>query len=79
MISSFEEVSDLDTQTIISELEAERDRLDQAINALQGHRRYGRRPGRKPRRHLTAAARKRISEGMKKRWGAAKKAGNNHL
>jgi hypothetical protein len=68
----------MDTATIIAELEAERDRLNQAIVALQsGHRRpgrpaaFGRADGRK--RHLSAAARKRIGEAMKKRWAERKK------
>jgi hypothetical protein len=68
----------MDTATIIEELEAERDRLNQAIAALQSSRpRPGRpaasgtRDGRK--RHLSAAARKRIGEAMKKRWAERKK------
>jgi hypothetical protein len=67
----------MDTGAIIAELEAERDRLNQAIAALQGSTSRGIRGsarstnGRK--RHLNAAARKRISEGMKKRWAARKK------
>ena len=65
----------MDTGAIIAELEAERDRLNQAIAALQGSTSRGIRAsarstnGRK--RHLSAAARKRISEGMKKRLGSA--------
>lgn len=63
----------MDTQAIIAALEAERDRLNQAITALQ------RRPGgasSKPdrrRRRLSAAARKRIGLAMKKRWAERKK------
>lgn len=66
----------LDTQAIIAELEAQRDRLDGAIVALRGGH-SGRRlvvratNGRK--RHLTAAQRKRIGEAMKKRWAERKK------
>lgn len=71
----------MDTQQIISELEAERDRLDQAIAALRGSL-GGRRGlagvsvgrGRRGRRHLSAAAKKRISEMMKKRWAERKRA-----
>jgi len=66
----------MDTQQIISELEAERDRLDQAISALRGSVR-GRRgaPGnRRGRRKLSAAAKRRISEMMKKRWAERKRA-----
>jgi hypothetical protein len=69
----------VDTAAIIAELEAERDRLNIAINALQGStRRRGKdriaashNNGRK--RHLSAAAKRRISEAMKKRWAARKK------
>jgi exonuclease VII small subunit len=67
----------MDTQQIITELEAERDRLEQAISALKGSM-QGRRPaggrGRRGRRHLSAAAKRRISEMMKKRWAERKKA-----
>jgi hypothetical protein len=75
----------LDTEQIIAELEAERDRLDQAIAALS------RRPvargwgsskpqnGRKGRRHLSAAARRKIAMAAKKRWAKAKAAGRNSL
>lgn len=77
----------MDTQSIISELEAERERVENAITALQGsHNRLGRPKGstdatngRKGRRHLSAAARKRISEGMKARWAKAKRTGKNSL
>lgn len=66
----------MDRQSIIAELEAERDRLTSAIEALQDSRGKRGRPagttnGRK--RHLSAAARKRIGEAMKKRWAERKK------
>jgi hypothetical protein len=70
----------MDTQQIISELEAERDRLEQAISALRGSLSGGRGPGatagpgRRGRRRLSAAAKRRISEMMKKRWAERKKA-----
>jgi hypothetical protein len=77
----------MDTQSILSELRAERDRLEQAIAALEGGngRRRGRKPGpvpaaedgrrgRRGRRRLSAAAKKRISEMMKLRWAERKKA-----
>jgi hypothetical protein len=68
----------MDTQQIITELEAERDRLEQAISALrgslQGRRLAGGRGGRRGRRHLSAAAKRRISEMMKKRWAERKRA-----
>jgi hypothetical protein len=68
----------MDTQQIISELEAERDRLEQAISALRGaggRRGFGARGrGRRGRRHLSPAAKRRISEMMKKRWAERKRA-----
>jgi hypothetical protein len=62
----------LDTQQIIMHLEAERDRLDTAITALQriGRRRVKARNGR--RRMMTAETRKRMSLAQKKRWSARK-------
>jgi hypothetical protein len=73
----------MDTQQIINELEAERDRLEQAISALRGSM-SGRRTGgaataavgrgRRGRRRLSAAAKRRISEMMKKRWAERKRA-----
>jgi hypothetical protein len=68
----------MDTQQIILELEAERERLDQAISALRGSLRarggYGPGRGRRGRRRLSAAAKRRISEMMKKRWAERKRA-----
>ena len=64
----------MDTQQIISELEAERDRLEQAISALRGSIRRGPGTGRRGRRRLSAAAKRRISEMMKKRWAERKRA-----
>jgi exonuclease VII small subunit len=69
----------MDTQQIISELESERDRLDQAISALRGSMNGSRGiaavgSGRRGRRHLSAAAKRRISEMMKKRWAERKRA-----
>jgi exonuclease VII small subunit len=69
----------MDTQQIISELESERDRLEQAISALRGSMDSRRGlaavgSGRRGRRHLSAAAKKRISEMMKKRWAERKRA-----
>jgi hypothetical protein len=67
----------LDTQSIIAELEAERDRLNSAIAVLQGRQSMrGRTASGKPdgrKRHLSAAARRRIGEAMKKRWAERKK------
>lgn len=57
---------------IVRDLEAERDRLTQAIAALRsGTKRRGRPPGR--RRQLSEEARRRISLGMKRRWAERKK------
>jgi len=69
----------MDIQNIVSALRDEKDRLEQAIAALEGGngRRRGRlgngRRGRR-RRKLSAAAKKRISEMMKKRWAERKRA-----
>jgi hypothetical protein len=68
----------MDTATIIAELEGERDRLDSAIAALQGSQsRFrtlsGKPDGRSRRRRLSAAARWKIGEAMKKRWAERKK------
>ncbi len=84
-----------DIATILDQLKQERDRIDAAIGALEGTRggrsangrRRGRpgRPlaaapvGKKRRRKLSAAAKKRISEAAKARWAKAKKAGRNSL
>ena len=66
---------------ILSQLKDERDRLDRAISALEGGTgaKRGRPPGKagagapKKRRHMSAEARKKISEKMKKRWAERKK------
>ncbi len=71
----------MDTAAIIAELEANRDRLDKAIAALKGGIRSRGKGyeaatpvnGRKLRRRLSAEARKRISDAMKKKWAARKK------
>jgi len=66
----------LDTPAIIDELTAQRDRLDRAIAALQGKGNSrltvsGKRDRRK--RKLSAAARLKIGQAMKKRWAERKK------
>ncbi|MGO9516193.1 MAG: hypothetical protein ACLPND_04030 [Candidatus Korobacteraceae bacterium] len=71
----------MDIQNILGDLRAERERIERAIAALEGlgsGRRRGRPVGSKnvaknPRRHMSAAARKRISEMMKQRWAERKK------
>lgn len=79
----------MDTKQLLSELRAERDRITQAISAIEsldgaGNRADGRskaaRAGRAaatqpaPRRRMSAASRKRISEAAKKRWAERRKA-----
>ena len=84
----------MNTTEIVQQLRAERDRLDAAIQALEGvggggsGKRRGRPPGsgtksasatKTKRRGMSAAARKRIAESMRKRWAAAKKSGKKRL
>jgi aminoglycoside phosphotransferase (APT) family kinase protein len=77
----------MDTGKILAELRGERDRISQAITALEalhntpstGRKSPGRPKGAtttapKRRKGLTAAGRKRLSEMMKKRWAERKKA-----
>jgi hypothetical protein len=71
----------MDTQSILNELRAERDRLNTAIAALEGStRKRGRRPSNsfptRRRRRMSAAARARISKAMKARWASGKMKGN---
>jgi hypothetical protein len=73
----------LDTQRIVSELKAQRNRLERAIAALDETTATSTRamiePSRKgakaprKRHHLTAAGRKRLSVLMKKRWAEKRK------
>lgn len=68
----------MDTAQIIAILEEQKDVIDTAIAALRGTgktrgRKPGAHPGPKTRRHLSAAAKKRISDAMKKRWAVRKK------
>jgi transposase len=76
----------MDINNILADLKRERDRLNSAIAALEGsgQRRRGRpagsgsagasaHAGRRPRRHMSAAARKRISDMMKQRWAERKR------
>jgi len=60
---------------ILAELKAERSRLEDAIAALEGGSRAaaGARRGGRGRRHMSAAARRRISEAMRARWAERKK------
>lgn len=73
----------MNIQQIVAELTAERDRLDQAITALNGistPRRRGRPPKNaqiatrpKRRRRMSAEGRRRISEAAKRRWAQVRK------
>jgi hypothetical protein len=66
----------MDIQTTVSDLKDERNRIDQAISALEGLTSTAPRRGRPPkaamtsgkRRRMSTTARKRISEAMKQRW-----------
>src|SRR5690242_20810971 len=74
----------MDIQRMLADLNAERNRLDEAISALQGIEsaapsgtvRRGRPPGRpaktRGRRRMSAEARRRISEAAKARWAKRK-------
>lgn len=71
----------MDTAGIIAELESERERLSVAIEALKG-RSSGRGSGkgrsmatngRPGKRHMSAAARKKIGEAKRKWWREKKK------
>jgi hypothetical protein len=72
----------MNVDEVVQQLKQQRSRLDAAIQALEGVGGRGKRRGRPPgstnknagRRTMSAAARKRISEAMKKRWAAQKKA-----
>jgi len=74
----------LDLQKILSELGAERDRINRAIEALDGiasssavtkkHVGGARRSGRR-RGGITPEGRRRLSLAMKKRWAQRKKKG----
>ena len=69
----------MDIQSLLSELKTERNRIDQAVSALEGLSSPARRgrpakakptasAGGKKRRRMSPAARKRISAAMKQRW-----------
>jgi hypothetical protein len=79
----------MDTHLILGELRAERDRINQAIAALESLDGTGRTaPAVRPvarhaqkatKRHLSPSARKRISELLKQRWAARKRQGKTKL
>jgi hypothetical protein len=62
-------------ERILGELRAGRDRLDRAIAALESEGKVsnGRMTKGRRRRHMSADARRRISQMMKKRWAERKK------
>jgi hypothetical protein len=66
----------LDIQSLLADLKQERDRIEQAIRALEGLNKGGSAPGRRGRRgrrHMSADARARISKAMKARWAQRKR------
>ena len=78
----------MDRDRILHELEAERDRLNNAIAALKGIAapQNGRRPAKaarapqkRGRRRMSAAVRAKLARLMKQRWAARKKAGKTKL
>jgi hypothetical protein len=73
----------VDLERIVQELEQERDRLNQAIDALKQNgagarmsKPAGRTAARRTRRRgLTPEGRRRLSEAMKRRWAERRKKG----
>jgi hypothetical protein len=65
----------MDISAILAELKQQRDKIQQAIDALQsvGGTTTTKAPGRKTRRVMSADARRRIGLAMKKRWAERKK------
>ena len=64
----------MDTEQIIDALRAERQRIDRAIAVLEGSSHAARGGlGRRGPRHMSAEARKRISEAQKRRWAEQRK------
>ena len=71
----------MDTAAIIGELEAERDRLSQAISALRGSRSIRMTASGRPdgRNQMSVEVKRKLSLAAKARWAKAKKAGKNAL
>ncbi len=69
----------MDTKRILAELQAERSRIDRAIAAIEAINSNSANSGapRRRRGRLSAAARKRLSELMKKRWASGKMRGRS--
>ena len=60
---------------ILEQLRSEREKIQNAINALEGIGTSEKpRRGRKPGRHMSADARRRIGLAMKRRWAERKRA-----
>jgi len=64
----------METSSLISAIDAEIARLTRARALLAGTQSTTTFAGRSPRRRLSAAARKRISDAQKKRWAKQKNA-----
>ena len=64
----------MELERILAELKSERDRLEQAIAALDGTRTATN--ARRRRRHMSASAKAKISKAMKARWASGKMKGN---
>jgi len=71
----------MDTKQILTQLHAERNRIDRAIAAIEAIRSHGvtwsasAAPHKRRRSRMSAAGRKRLSELMKKRWASGKMKG----
>ncbi len=71
----------MDTSKILAELRSERDRINQAIAAIESISADGAKPARQSqtataprrRRRMSAAARRKLSAMMKARWAVKKK------
>ncbi|HZU33415.1 MAG TPA: hypothetical protein VFB79_20030 [Candidatus Angelobacter sp.] len=67
----------MDASAIIEQLENQLSRINSALAALQGTTRKPGRPAKQAngrKRHMSAAARKKIGDAMRKRWAARKRA-----
>lgn len=64
----------MDRESILKQLRSDRDRIEEAIEALEGSS-APRSPARKGRRTggITAAGRKKLSDMMKARWAARRR------
>jgi len=72
----------MDTRQILSQLHAERNRIDRAIAAIEAIQSYcasrsSAGATRRRRSRMSAAGRKRLSELMKKRWASGKMRGRS--